>query len=154
MQYQIKKLGGGDLSLAQELLILFKKVFDEIDISRKDLPDETYLNDLLQKDGFHVFAALTDGKIVGGLTAYEFDMYMKKEKEAYIYDLAIHKNYRRQGIARSLIKALQEYAGERNISILFVEAHVEDAGAVAFYKAVGAEMEEVRHFNLPGSSAY
>ena len=154
MQYQIKKLGREDLSLARELFILFKKVFDEVDIETTNLPDEIYLSNLLQKDSFHVLVALTEGRVVGGLTAYEFDMYMKKEKEAYIYDLAIHENHRRKGIARSLVRALQEYAGERNISVLFVEAHVEDAGAVAFYKAVGAKMEEVRHFNLSGSRVY
>src|SRR5574337_1788743 len=81
MQYQIKKLRKEDLSLAQELFILFKKVFDEVDVETTNLPDEIYLSNLLRKDSFHVFAALTEGRVVGGLTAYEFDMYMKKERE-------------------------------------------------------------------------
>lgn len=83
MQYQIKKLEPTDLSLAVELFILFKKVFDDVAIQESDLPNEKYLMNLLKKDSFHIFIALAENKVIGGLTAYELDMYMKKEKEAY-----------------------------------------------------------------------
>jgi aminoglycoside 3-N-acetyltransferase I len=148
MQYQIQKLDGSDISLIQQLLILFKRVFDEGDINISDLPDKRYLESLLVKNGFCAFVALADDKVVGGLTAYELDMYMEKGKEAYLYDLAVDENYRRQGIARLLLTKLQEYAKENGISTIFVEAHVEDMGAIDFYKSMNAVMEEVCHFNI------
>jgi len=148
MLYQIKKLETSDISLAQQLFILFKRVFDQVDINVLDLPDKKYLQDLLVKNSFCVFVAVADGEVVGGLTAYEFDMYMEKAKEAYLYDLAVHENYRRQGIARSLIIKLQEYAKENNIATIFVEAHAEDIDAIDFYKSINAEMEQVCHFNM------
>ncbi len=148
MFYQIKKLGVDDLALAQDVFMLFKKVFDGETINRKDLPEEDYLKQLLGKSTFHIFAAIADGKIVGGLTAYEFEMYLKKEKEAYLYDLAVDEAYRRQGMAGALINAAKFYARENNISILFVEAHEEDIGAIEFYRSLGAEMEKVAHFNI------
>jgi ribosomal protein S18 acetylase RimI-like enzyme len=148
MQYEIRKLGISDTSLAQELFILFRKVFDDEDVQVPDLPDEDYIKGLLSKDGFHVFVALAEDKVVGGLTAYELDMYVKKEKEAYLYDLAVDKRHRRQGVARSLITALQEYAKENNIHTIFVEAHAEDVEAIDFYTSIHAEMEDVKHFNI------
>ena len=93
--------------MAQNVFILFKKVFDEVDITAKELPEEKYLEHLLATPTFHIFAAIADGKIVGGLTAYEFEMYLKKEKEAYLYDLAVDKDYRRQGIARALMDRIK-----------------------------------------------
>lgn len=148
MEYKIKKLSGDDISIAQQLFILFKKVFDGEEISLSDLPDEEYINRVLAKDGFHVFVALVENKVVGGLTAYELDMYMKKDKEIYLYDLAVEQQYRRQGIARLLIASLKGYARENNISTIFVEAHDEDVEAVEFYKSLNGQMEAVSHFNI------
>lgn len=156
MPYHIKKLGPEDLASAQDVFILFKKVFDGATIAAKDLPSETYLKQLLATPSFHIFAAVENStgdtandKIVGGLTAYEFAMYLKEEKEAYLYDLAVDETYRRQGIARALIESAKQYARENNIATLFVEANEEDIAAVEFYKSLtGASAEKVMHFNI------
>lgn len=148
MKYQIKKLETDDICLVQQLLILFKKVFDAIDTDVSELPDPAYLKNILAKDGFYVLSALAENRVVGGLTAYVFDMYLKKDKEMYLYDLAVDEDYRRQGVAGSLINALREHAKKNNVSTIFVEAHIEDVGAINFYKSMNAEMEEVRHFNI------
>jgi aminoglycoside 3-N-acetyltransferase I len=148
MSYEIKKFGPDDISLAQETFLLFKKVFDGIDITSKELPDEPYLKHLLATPTFHMWGAMADNKIVGGLTAYEFEMYLKKEKEAYLYDLAVDEKYRRQGIARALVDAAKQYAKEHGVSTLLVEAQEEDVGAVEFYHSLNAEMQKVVHFNI------
>ena len=144
----IKQLNANDPALAQEVFILFRRVFDEVEIRSSDLPEASYIKSLLDKNSFHVFAAISDNKVVGGLTAYDLEMYLKKEKEMYLYDLAVDENYRRQGIARALIEKLKDHAKHNNVSTIFVEAHREDVEAIEFYKSLDADMEDVCHFNI------
>ena len=148
MSYEIRKIGSNDLALAQGIFLLFKKIFDGIEMPLSELPDEEYLKHLLATPTFHLWGAIADDKIVGGLTAYKFEMYLKEEKEAYLYDLAVDEKYRRQGIARSLINAAKEYSREHNISTLFVEAEEQDLGAIEFYRSLNAETQKVIHFNI------
>jgi aminoglycoside 3-N-acetyltransferase I len=130
------------------LFVLFKRVFDGIEIAVEILPDDDYLEELLSKNTFHIFAAIHDGVIVGGITAYELPMYFKKEKELYLYDLAVDASFRRNGIAVALIKQLKLYAVANNIATIFVEALADEPEAIAFYRAAGAQMERVCHFNF------
>jgi aminoglycoside 3-N-acetyltransferase I len=92
--------------------------------------------------------ALKEKQVVGGITGYELPMYLKEEKEMYLYDLAVDENYRRQGIASSLIEELKRYSKENNIKTIFVEAEEEDTGAVNFYKSLKAEELRAQHFNI------
>ena len=148
MDFTILKLERKDLQLAKDLFMLFDKIFQEEGQANATLPNDNYLNKLLAQTSFHVFVALSDGKVIGGLTAYELTMYMKMEKEMYLYDLGVSDDFRRKGVASKLIKELKKYARDNNISTIFVEANEEDAGAVEFYKSLGAEMENVKHFNI------
>jgi len=148
MHYEIKKLGTNDVALAQELFILFKKVFNEGDIHSSDVQDDAYIKTLLEKKDFHVFVAIADDNVIGGLTAYEFPMYLKKEKEMYLYDLAVDENHRRKGAAKSLIQGLKEYAQQNDVATIFIEANIGDTEAIEFYKSINADMEEVKHFNI------
>lgn len=148
MQYEIRKLSSDEIGLAKQLFILFERVFNDAEISADELPDDRYLADLLSRESFHVFAAVAEGNIVGGITAYEMPMYMKKEKELYLYDLAVDAAYRRKGIAIALIENIKTYAAANNISTLFVEAFADEPEAIAFYNAAGAQMEGVCHFNF------
>jgi aminoglycoside 3-N-acetyltransferase I len=148
LEFQIKKLTPSDIKTAQELFILFKKVFEEITITLDELPLTEYIKNILSKESFHVYAAISNNTVIGGITGYEFDLYMKESKEMYIYDLAVDTACRRNGIARSLIDTMTEDARQRNISTVFVEAESEDIEAVEFYKSTKAEMLLVNHFNF------
>lgn len=148
MSYRIERLGTSHAPVARELFALFRKVFDDADTGASDLPDSAYIGDVLAKEGVVVLVALVGDRVVGGLTAYELIGYMKKEKEAYLYDLAVLEEFRRRGIARSLVTALRDYGRERGIRTIFVEANVEDADAVDFYRSLDAEVEDVKHFNI------
>lgn len=148
LEFQIKKLTPSDIKTAQELFILFKKVFEEITITADELPPKEYIKNILSKENFHVYVATSNNTVIGGITGYEFDMYMKESKEIYIYDLAVDTNCRRNGVARSLIDTMIEDARQRNVSTVFVEAESEDVEAVEFYKSTPAEMLLVNHFNF------
>ena len=52
------------------------------------MPDEIYLQQLLEKEDFFVFVALLNNKVVGGLTSYIMQQYYSQSPLVYIYDLA------------------------------------------------------------------
>ena len=148
MNFHIRKLEESDVAIAQELFILFKKVFFDLVITQDDLPDKEYIQSLLAKDSFHIFVALDGDVIIGGVTLFELDMYMKKSKEAYIYDIAVDKTVRHKGVATALVDAIRSYGQDRGIEVVFVEASTNDIDAVAFYESLGIEKEYVTHFNI------
>lgn len=148
MEIKIVKLSRTDLDLFKQLLNVFNEVFKEEGVETTALPDDNYLTRLLSQTSFHVFTALNGDEVVGGLTGYELTMYLRDEKEMYLYDLGVSDKFRRLGVASKLIDELKKFGKSNNISTIFVEANIEDEGAVKFYQSLGAEMEDVKHFNL------
>ncbi len=116
----------------------------------KDLPptEDAYLQAQLEKPEVYIIAASDGEEMVGGLVGYEFALPSKKEKELYLYDLAVDENYRRQGIASSLVGELKVCAKKNGVTLIFVEAETKDDEAVSFYRSQGAEHMSVEHFNM------
>jgi aminoglycoside 3-N-acetyltransferase I len=82
------------------------------------------------------------------LAAYELPKFEQERSEIYIYDLAVAAAHRCQGIATSLIRELQEIAAERGAYVIFVQADLIDAPAIALYSKLGVR-EDVLHFDIP-----
>ena len=59
----------------------------------------------------------------------------------YLEDLAVLPDYQRRGVAQALMKALAQLALERGYPKIFWLAMQWNAGAVQFYKGLGAEMQ-------------
>lgn len=139
------KLGGHDLQRFVEVIRLFEDVFEMENLS---IPEPEYLQGLLAKNDFFVFAALLDNKVVGGLTAHVLDQYYSDKSIAYIYDLAVATEYQRQGIGRKLIAEIKKYCNEKGFAEVFVQAEKVDDYAVDFYRLTKptAELEAV-HFS-------
>ena len=149
MNYQLKQLGQQDTGLMQELLDCFGEAFGEPDTYGSHRPDEEYWQELLGGDTFVALVALNDDeKLLGGLTAYELKKPEQPRSELYIYDLAVTKSYRRQGVATALIQRLRQLAAERGAWVAFVQADYTDEPALKLYTKLGAR-EEVLHFDLP-----
>lgn len=108
---------------------------------------ELYLETMLQNPMCVIFGAFSDQEIVGGLVAFEM-MPMHGTKELYVYDIAVHPAYQRNGIGVKLVNALKDEAKVRGAGTIFVEAELEDKDAVAFYRAIGGEEIVVGHFNF------
>lgn len=81
--------------------------------------------------------ALLGKEVVGGLVAYELDKFERARRELYIYDLAVAKGHRRQGVATALIKRLGEIAVRRGASVVYVQADYGDEPAIALYDRLG-----------------
>ena len=88
---------------------------------------------------FYVFAAQLEEKFVG----YIFINYLPKigvqnnNGHLYIEDLWTHPNYRRMGVAESLMKKAEDLAKEKNIYGLRVGVNSTNAAAIALYEKCG-----------------
>ncbi|MEX2407612.1 MAG: GNAT family N-acetyltransferase, partial [Rhodovibrionaceae bacterium] len=67
--------------------------------------------------------------------------------EIYIYDLAVAEAHRRRGVATALIGKLKEIAAERDAYVIYVQADLGDAPAIALYSKLGLR-EDVLHFDI------
>ena len=151
MEFQLKQLSGKDLNLMNQLLDCFATVFDEPETYASNRPDDEYLQELLNSDSFITLVALKDNTVIGGLAAYELKKFEQRRSEIYIYDLAVAKAFRRQGVATALIRALTPIAKKRGVWVVIVQADYVDEPAVKLYTTLGTR-EEILHFHIPVST--
>src|SRR3712207_4134729 len=142
IELEIKRLHDGDVLLAQQLIQLFREVFERGD----ELEAEPhYLAQLLRNSAFVALIALHSNKVIGGLTAYQLPMYYSAYSEMFIYDIAVSAEYQRNGIGKRLLLELKKHCQLLGIPELFVAAHEEDTHALDFYHATGGIAEKVVH---------
>lgn len=139
---QTRRLTTADRQLARTLFALMAEVFEE---DRPPLSDD-YLNGLLARGDFWVIAALIDGQPVGGLTAHTLPMTRAEVSELFVYDVAVHEDYQRQGIGRALMSAARDGARDAGIREVIVPADDEDVHALDFYRAIGGTPTPVTLF--------
>lgn len=126
---------------------MFGEALDDRDTYTGRQPGTPYLQSLLGDGSFIALAALRNGRVIGGLYAYELKKFEQERSEIYIYDLAVAADYRRRGIATGLIAELQTIASSRGAYVIFVQADPPDEPAVALYARLGVR-EEVLHFDI------
>ena len=143
----LRILGPDDLATMHGMLTMFGIAFGEESTFNDARPDDAYLRRLLGSDTFVAMAALKDGEVVGGLAAYELRKFEQARSEFYLYDLAVSEAHRRQGIATALIGELRRVAAERGAYVVFVQADLVDAPAIALYTRLGVR-EDVLHFDI------
>lgn len=61
---------------------------------------------------------------------------------ANLLGLAVSKNYRRQGVAKSLILQVESWSRERNINMIRLNSGSTRKEAHAFYRALGFDNEK------------
>ena len=144
----IRQLTSDDEALMRSLLGMFGKAFGEAQAYCGNQPGAGYLRQLLARDTFIALAALKNNEVAGGLAAYELQKFEQERSEIYIYDLAVAAEHRREGIATALIRKLQQLAAARAAYVIFVQADVGDAAAIALYSKLGVR-EDVLHFDIP-----
>jgi len=146
------RLSSADVALGRRLFALLVEVFDEPGPTSALNPPEpaqlsdAYLQKLLANDGFWAFAGFVGEELVGGLTAHTLPMTRAESAEVFIYDLAVHADYQRQGVGRALVRSLLDAAAEQGIREVFVPADNEDTHALDFYRAVGGQASAVTFF--------
>lgn len=149
--FEVRRLTPSDIPLMRRLNELFGMAFGEPETYSGEPPDDAYLRDLLAKDHVIAIATAVQGKVLGGLVAYELDKFERARREIYIYDLAVAEEHRRQGIATALIRRLQDIAAQRQTWIIYVQADHGDDPAIALYEKLGVRTD-VLHFDIEPAS--
>jgi aminoglycoside 3-N-acetyltransferase I len=151
---EVRVLTADDAGLMRGMLEMFGAAFNDVERYTGQQPDDSYLTSLLSKPDFIAIAAMSEGKVIGGLAAYVLTKFEQARSEVYIYDLAVDGLFRRQGIATALIRQVQKEAKTRGAYVVFVQADYEDEPAVALYTKLGVR-EDVLHFDIkdPDSAA-
>lgn len=147
MSYRLKQLLPSDVPALRALLRVFGEAFGELETYGAAAPGDDYLEALLAKPHFIVVVATKDDEVVGGLAAYELEKFEQDRREIYIYDLAVHEQHRRKGVARGLIGELQQIAARRKAYVIFVQADKVDTPAIRLYESLGTK-EDVFHFDI------
>lgn len=142
----VRRLGSGDTIVMEAANRLFAEVFGEEGYHGPP-PSRDYLRRLLADDKFIALVARVGTQTAGALAAYELVKFEAERSEIYIYDLAVREEYRRRGVATSLIEALKPIARERGAWVIMVQADPPDVPAVALYEKLGMR-EEVFHFDI------
>jgi aminoglycoside 3-N-acetyltransferase I len=145
--FSIHTLAPTQVAMMRDMLAMFGAAFNDVAAYGAGKPRSEYLERLLARDEFIALAAVKDGAVVAGLAAYELHKFERERSEIYIYDLAVAVGHRRQGIATALIRALQAIAAARGAHVIFVQADLEDAPAIALYTKLGVR-EDVLHFDI------
>ena len=148
MAYQVRTLTPDDTEAMRAIIAMFGEVFEEPYTYCNQQPDDGYLQRLIAGDSFIAVAAFDDGKLIGGLAAYELRKFEQPRSEIYIYDLGVYQQHRRRGVATALIHTLKEVAAARGAWVIYVQADYGDDPAIALYSKLG-EREEVLHFDIP-----
>ena len=131
----------------RQLLRMFGEAFADAAAYASQPPSDAYLRRLLASDHFTALAAVRNDDVVGGLAAYELQKFEQERSEIYIYDLAVAKGHRRQGVATRLIETLKTIAAARGAYVIFVQADLGDEPAIALYTKLGVR-EDVLHFDI------
>jgi len=147
MPYSYSQLTRQDVPLMKRLLAMFGEAFEDVPTYQDAVPGNDYLEALLAKPHFIALAATSGDDVVGGLAAYILDKFERDRREIYIYDLAVARAHRRQGIAAALIKRLIDIARERRAYVIFVQADRGDGPAIKLYESMGTR-EDVYHFDI------
>jgi aminoglycoside 3-N-acetyltransferase I len=145
--YTIQRLSEDSGELMNALLCVFGEAFDDADTYGAKRPRPEYLRQLLASDTFIALAAVEGSQVIGGLAAYELKKFEQERSEIYIYDLAVAAVHRRRGVATALIRELQRVGAERGAYVIFVQADLPDAPAIALYSKLGVR-EDVLHFDI------
>jgi len=143
---EIQRLNNESIKNFIALVRVFEDVFEMKDFV---IPSESYLQHVLEKEDFMVFVALHQNEVVGGLTAYTLAAYYVESSYVYIFDLAVKREFQRQGIGKMLISGINNYCQSIGVDEVFVQADLEDDHAIDFYRATGGLAEDVIHFTYP-----
>lgn len=140
----VTRLDNTNLDHFVQLIKVFEDVFEMKEFS---MPSLEYLQNMLNQDKFNVFCAVYKNKVIGGLTLYILDQYYSTKPLAYIYDLAIKREFQRQGIGKMLIADVKKFCLEKGFEEVFVQADKPDEYALEFYRSTNPTAEEeVIHF--------
>ena len=146
----IVRLGSADTDLARDTFAMMAVVFEDLDHRPLHAP---YLARLLTRPDLWLYAAVAEGRPIGGLTAHALPMTRTESTELLMYDLAIRSDWQRRGVGRAMIARLLKDGAAAGVSEMWVPADDEDAQALEFYRRTGGQAQPVTIFTYPTTNA-
>lgn len=139
----VKKLFPNETDAFLQLIRLFTSESDPA--KNHSYKAEKYLDAFLQNQKNHVFVASINKIVIGGLTAYEMEMYKNDTSEMFLFEIEVKAQYKQQGVGRLLIQALKDVCKQRNIKQIFVVTSRNNLSALKLYESTGgiADMESI-----------
>ena len=119
-----------DISLYDEVLALWQECEG---IGLSDADSRENINKYLERNPGMSFIALSSGRIVGAILAGH------DGRRGYIHHLAVHPDYRREGLARRLVDRSIEVLRNSGIRKCHLFIFNNNNDGLAFWKAIGWE---------------
>lgn len=104
---------------------------------------ESFFLEVDQNQCARYFTARQDRRIVG-----YGGMWLVLD-EAHVTNIAVHPEYRRQGVGKAVMLKMMEEAVRLSIQRMTLEVRVSNAGAIALYERLGFEQGGVRKCYYP-----
>ena len=123
-----------DLGVINEILTHH---IDDSD-KRVEMPSLSYLEELLNDDRTYLFAALSSDTVTGYALAYRFPSLYASEYLAYLYDIEVAVENRRQGIGRLLVETLLAHLKFDGVKEVWLGTAVDNVEGQALFHATGA----------------
>src|SRR5262245_7258379 len=147
MSYDFRRLRVNDLGMMRGLNAVFSRAFDDPDAYESAPPSDAYLAAQLARTDLVVLGACAGDEVVGGIGAYTLQKLEQERSEVYIYDLAVDEAHRRKRVATQLIEMLRSIARLHGSYVIYVQADLVDAPAIALYASLGTR-EDVLHYDI------
>lgn len=120
-------------------------VFDDSIVARR-------CQEFLDDSRHHLIVALSDGQVVGFASAVHYVHPDKPSPELWINELGIAPEFRRLGLATSIISKLKEIAGGLGCSDIWVLTERTNEAAMNLYGSVpGSKSSDAIMFTFPAT---
>ncbi|MBC8478018.1 MAG: GNAT family N-acetyltransferase [Candidatus Delongbacteria bacterium] len=137
----IRRLHSGDEETARQLLLRIKTT----PTPTVALPATESFVKLLQRDDVYLLVAGPPAEPTGFLLAYRLPRLDRDCDMVCLYELEVHPRHRRQGIGKSLVRAMMAICRKSTVMKMWVSTAATNRAASALYTATG--------FNPKGGAA-
>ncbi len=88
-----------------------------------------------------MFAAFSETRAVGFLTANRLQRFDKREAEVLVYEVGVDEEFRRRGIGKALMEEVKHWARGVGADEMWLLTNWSNTAAVALYRATGGRTE-------------
>lgn len=127
MEFICRRLTEKDISMVMKMNVNFREGFAALHSAAMFLSDPRNW----------MFAAVSQGVIVGFAYGYALNRLDGNEKMLYINEVGVMPRYQRQGVGYRLLSELKTACNESGISKYFLSAYQNNIGACALYRKLG-----------------
>lgn len=122
------------VSLIKEFSV-FQGAPEKVTITAEQMTEDRHL--------FRCFVAEAENKEIIGFATYFFAYYSWTGKAVYLDDLYVKEEFRKNGIGRMLLAKVIDLAKEQECKKVRWQVSKWNTNAIAFYKSIGATIDDV-----------